>query len=105
VELPFGCADSRLPRESVENRFSRSPLRLLREVADRQQLRDTRDGSGVRLFETREQTQKRRLADAVRADDPDPSARTHGECDLIDDRVCTEMLRDAGETNPQDGTS
>ena len=69
---------------------------LLREIADRERRRRAPDATGVRLLQSGEQAQQRRLAGAVRADEPDPRARRHDEVDVREDDLGSVRLRDSG---------
>src|SRR5207248_2706569 len=68
---------------------------LLREVADRERRRGTPDASRIELLEPGEQAEQRRLAGAVRADEPDPRARRHDEIDVREDDLGSVRLRDS----------
>src|SRR5262249_43924349 len=69
---------------------------LLCEVADRERRRRAADATCVRLLEPGEQAEQRRLARAVRADEPDPRTRRHDEADVLEDDLGSVRLRDSG---------
>jgi hypothetical protein len=71
-------------------------LAFLREIADRERRRRAADAPLVRLRETREQAEERRLAAPVRPDEPDPRARGHDEVDVREDDHRSVRLRDSG---------
>jgi hypothetical protein len=75
------------------------PLRLLRQVRDREAGRLAAHPSRVRRVEICEHAKERRLADPVRADHADPAAGRHREGDAVEDHRVTERLayRTCGE--------
>src|SRR5581483_12215901 len=84
LHLPLRGADAGAAREVVTYRLTGASVVLLRQEADR-----SRPGhrSAIGLLLAREDAEERRLADAVRADDPDPVAGRH------DERHAVEHLR------------
>jgi hypothetical protein len=67
---------------------------LLCEIADRQVRRRAAHRSGVRLFETGEDPQQRRLARAVRADETDARAVSDDDRHVLQDDLRTVVLGD-----------
>ncbi len=88
-------ADARPPREIAVERLACQRITLLRQMPDREQRRVAPDRAGVRRVEAAEQPQQRRLAGAVRPDEPDARVRRHDEIDVREDDVCSVRLRDA----------
>ncbi len=81
VHLLLGPADARAPRQVVAHALARRRLGLLREVADGAA---PYDPARIRLLESGEHPQQSRLADAVRADDPDPVPRRDDDRDVVE---------------------
>ena len=84
------------PREVLPDRLARVDVAFLREVADAQPRRGSRDGAAARRVESGEQTEQRRLAAAVRADDADPGNGRDRERDALEDERRTLGDRDLG---------
>ena len=79
-----------------EQRLVRKRIPLLGQVADGERRRVAPHRPPVGLLLPGEQAQQRRLAGAVRADEPDPRARRHDEVHAVEDDVCSVRLRDGG---------
>jgi hypothetical protein len=76
------------------HRLERSPRvaqRVLRQEGDRDAAA-ARDRARVRLLDPGEQAQQRRLAGAVRTDDPDPRPLRHGEVEPVEHGPAAERL-------------
>jgi len=69
---------------------------VLRQVADARAARE-RDRAPVRLHLARDDAEKRRLAGAVRAGEPDPRAVGHAPGDVVEDDLAPVALGDAGD--------
>ena len=83
------------PREVAEQRLADPAVVLLRQVADRQRSGRTLDRALVRLIEPGRETEQRRLAGAVRADEAEPRARAERQVDAIENGVGAERADDA----------
>ena len=94
--------DSGAPCEVCEQRLAVERVALLRQVADGERRRVAPDDSAVRLVLAGEQPEQRRLARAVRPDEPDPRMRRHDEVDAGEDDVGSVRLRDAGRGESAD---
>ena len=73
LEIRGRGGDAGSPAEEAEEGLTLARIWLLREIADPDRRRLAGDGARVRLLDAGQQPQKRRLADAVRPDDPDAS--------------------------------
>ncbi len=89
-------SDAGAPLEVGAQRLIGHRVALLRQVPDGERGRRPADAPAVRFFEPGEQAQERRLAGAVRADDPEPRPRRHDEVDVREDDLGSVRLRDAG---------
>jgi hypothetical protein len=96
VEPRLGPGDPGAPREVAEQRLTGPGVRFLRQVADAQRGRVVTNAAGIRLLQPREDPEQRRLADAVRPDQPDPRARRNDERDAVEDELGAVVLRDVG---------
>ena len=103
LELELGGGHAGSAPESVEQRFVRACFTLLRDIADGEIARRTRDRPAVGLVETCNQPQQRRLADAVWADDPEAAARPDTERDLIENRLGAVALGNACKLHSHEG--
>ena len=80
-----GCrGDAGAPVEMVTNRLGAIATALLSQVADRRRWRRQLDPAAVRLQPPGEDSEQRRLANAVRSDEPDGVASGDGEVDRVE---------------------
>ena len=88
-------SDARAAREVGEQRLARARVALLRQVPDGQGGRAAPDRAAVRNVEAGEELEQRRLAGAVRPDEPDPCLGRHDEIDVREDDLGSMRFRDA----------
>ena len=93
VKLRARSRDPGAAREVVAQRLARARVRLLGQEADGQRLRRPLDHPGVQGDLSGERPEQRGLADAVRADDPEPVPRRHRDGDLVEDEPPAERDR------------
>ena len=96
-ELPFRRRDTRALRKRVEHGDADLRCPFLLEIAHREPGGARAARPGVRLPRSGHDSQQRRLADAVGADQADACLRADGERDLIENDVRAEVLADARE--------
>src|SRR5262249_24269415 len=91
VELGRGLGDAGPACQERDKRLAGPPLRLLRQVGGGS---DALDAAGARRLDAREDAQERRLAAAVRADDPATGARRARQRERVEDGRGAELLGD-----------
>ena len=96
LELTLRGEDASPACERLEDAFFDAQALLL-QIPDRRACRRACDRALVRLLEAGHDPEQRRLADAVRADEPCPRLRAEREGDLIENDLGAAVLRDAGE--------
>ncbi len=84
LEFQLGRGDAGSSGEELEQGLV-TPVRLLRQVSDPQRRRRRHHRAPIGLIEPGEDAQQRRLANAVRADDPEPRARSDRQADPVED--------------------
>ena len=101
----LGCAgqlevcrrDAGPAREERSDRLARREHVLLRQIAGSQRRRLADDRAAVRLLETAEDPEQRRLAGAVASDEPEPRARIDLQADAVENDVGTVLTHDIDE--------
>ena len=96
--------DAGAPGQVREQRLAATLLVLLRQISDRDRRGCPLDATLVRLVEAGGEPQQRRLAGAVRADEPEPGTRAERQIDAVEHGVGAEGADDAMERDAQ-GTS
>ena len=99
LELRLGFGDPGAPREVAAERLAGSSIRLLRQISGCQRPRDADDPPRVGLAEAPEQLEQGCLADAVRADDPEPALGPDPEGHVDEDGACAVRRRHVVKLN------
>ena len=87
IQALLRLRDSGPARQVVAERLLRPCVGLLRQVADREVGRHAAHGARVGVLETGQDAEQRRLAGAVRADEPDAAPRRHDQGDVASARA------------------
>ena len=97
LDACLGVGHAGTPGEVGEQCLPGAAVVLLRQVADGERRRRPLDAPLVRLVEPREQTEQRRLAGPVGADEPEPGARAERQVDVVENGAGAERTDDAVE--------